>query len=44
MRILQLIDSLNAGGSERVAVNYANALATRIKAKYIKSRRLFVFK
>jgi hypothetical protein len=26
MRILQLIDSLEAGGAERMAVNYANAL------------------
>lgn len=26
MRILQLIDSLDAGGAERMAVNYANAL------------------
>lgn len=30
MRILQLIDSLEAGGAERMAVNYANALADRI--------------
>lgn len=27
MRILQMIDSLEAGGAERMAVNYANALA-----------------
>nr|WP_315152694.1 glycosyltransferase [uncultured Flavobacterium sp.] len=27
MRILQLIDSLEAGGAERMALNYANALA-----------------
>jgi len=27
MRILQLIDSLQVGGAERMAVNYANALA-----------------
>ena len=27
MRIVQLIDSLEAGGAERMAVNYANALA-----------------
>ncbi|MGV8995195.1 MAG: glycosyltransferase [Flavobacterium sp.] len=27
MRILQLIDSLQAGGAERMAVNYANALS-----------------
>lgn len=30
MRILQLIDSLEAGGAERMAVNYANALAKKI--------------
>ncbi len=30
MRILQIIDSLEAGGAERIAVNYANALAGRI--------------
>ncbi|WP_144893057.1 glycosyltransferase [Flavobacterium tiangeerense] len=30
MRIIQLIDTLAAGGSERMAVNYANALNTRI--------------
>lgn len=30
MRILQLIDSLEAGGAERMAVNYANALADEI--------------
>ena len=27
MKVLQLIDSLNAGGAERVAVNYANSLS-----------------
>jgi glycosyltransferase involved in cell wall biosynthesis len=27
MRVLQIIDSLEAGGAERMAVNYANALA-----------------
>jgi glycosyltransferase involved in cell wall biosynthesis len=31
MRILQLIDSLEAGGAERMAVNYVNALAKQIK-------------
>lgn len=31
MRILQLIDSLEAGGAERMAVNYANALAEQIE-------------
>lgn len=30
MRILQIIDSLEAGGAERMAVNYANALAKTI--------------
>jgi glycosyltransferase involved in cell wall biosynthesis len=30
MRILQLIDSLEAGGAERMAANYANALAEQI--------------
>lgn len=29
MRILQLIDSLDAGGAERMAVNYANRLAQK---------------
>nr|WP_315155860.1 glycosyltransferase [uncultured Flavobacterium sp.] len=31
MRIVQLIDSLEAGGAERMAVNYANALADKIE-------------
>lgn len=31
MRILQVIDSLDAGGAERMAVNYANALANEIE-------------
>lgn len=31
MRILQIIDSLEAGGAERMAVNYANALAGTIE-------------
>ena len=31
MRVLQIIDSLNAGGAERMAVNYANALADKIE-------------
>lgn len=30
MRIVQLIDTLEAGGAERMAVHYANALADRI--------------
>lgn len=31
MRIVQLIDSLEAGGAERIAVNYANMLTNRIE-------------
>lgn len=31
MRIVQLIDSLEAGGAERMAVNYANVLAEQIE-------------
>jgi glycosyltransferase involved in cell wall biosynthesis len=31
MRIIQIIDSLEAGGAERMAVNYANALANEIE-------------
>jgi glycosyltransferase involved in cell wall biosynthesis len=31
MRILQLIDSLDAGGSERMAVSFANTLANKIE-------------
>jgi len=31
MRVLQLIDSLEAGGAERIAVSYANALADKIE-------------
>lgn len=30
MRIVQLIDSLDAGGAERMAINYANALSEKI--------------
>ncbi len=30
MRIIQLIDSLEIGGAERMAVNYANALLTKV--------------
>jgi glycosyltransferase involved in cell wall biosynthesis len=29
MRVVQLIDSLNAGGAERIAVNYANSLVNK---------------
>ena len=31
MRIIQLIDSLEAGGAERMAVSYANALSEDIE-------------
>jgi glycosyltransferase involved in cell wall biosynthesis len=31
MRVLQIIDSLDSGGAERMAVNYANALAEKIE-------------
>lgn len=31
MRIIQIIDSLEAGGAERMAVNYANVLASKIE-------------
>jgi glycosyltransferase involved in cell wall biosynthesis len=31
MRVVQIIDSLEAGGAERMAVNYANALACEIE-------------
>ena len=31
MRIIQIIDSLEAGGAERIAVSYANALAEKIE-------------
>jgi glycosyltransferase involved in cell wall biosynthesis len=31
MRIVQIIDSLEVGGAEKMAINYANALSTRIE-------------
>jgi glycosyltransferase involved in cell wall biosynthesis len=31
MRVVQIIDSLEAGGAERMAVNYANALSEKIE-------------
>lgn len=40
MRVLQLIDSLRPGGAERMAVNYANALATRIDGSYLCCTRM----
>lgn len=39
MKVLQLIDSLHAGGTERVAVNIANALCNRINASYLCTTR-----
>ncbi|GAA4235970.1 glycosyltransferase [Postechiella marina] len=39
MRVLQLIDSLNAGGAERVAVNYANGLVGQVERSYLCSTR-----
>jgi len=39
MRVLQLIDSLEAGGAERVAVNYANGLLNRIDGSYLCATR-----
>lgn len=39
MRVLQLIDSLHAGGAERVAVNFANLLTDEIDASFICSTR-----
>lgn len=39
MKVLQLIDSLQAGGAERVAVNYANALVSRIETSYLCATR-----
>lgn len=39
MRIVQIIDSLEAGGAERMAVNYANALALRIEFSGLVSTR-----
>jgi len=39
MRIVQLIDSLDAGGAERMAVNFANALTGKIEFSGIISTR-----
>lgn len=39
MRVLQLIDSLDAGGAERVAITYANTLCNYIDASYLCSTR-----
>ena len=39
MRVIQLIDSLHTGGAERVAVNFANALASKTEGSYICATR-----
>lgn len=39
MRIVQIIDSLEPGGAERMAVNYANALSKKIEFSGIVSTR-----
>lgn len=39
MRVLQLIDSLNTGGAERMAVNLANALSQEIDESYLCATR-----
>ena len=39
MRVLQLIDSLNPGGAERMAVNLANLLVGRIDGSYLCTTR-----
>jgi len=39
MRILQLIDTLEAGGAERMAVNYANALSEKISLSALVATR-----
>ncbi|MAP79601.1 MAG: glycosyltransferase [Aequorivita sp.] len=39
MRVLQLIDSLNPGGAERMAVSLANSLANKIDKSYLCATR-----
>ncbi|WP_405295890.1 glycosyltransferase [Algibacter sp. Ld11] len=39
MKVLQLIDSLEAGGAERVAVNYANGLFDYVDGSYLCATR-----
>jgi glycosyltransferase involved in cell wall biosynthesis len=39
MRIIQIIDSLEAGGAERMAISYANALASKIEFSGIVATR-----
>ena len=35
LRVLQLIDTLNPGGAERMAINLANSLVGEVKASYL---------
>ena len=35
MRVLQLIDSIDAGGAERIAVTFANALADQNQTSHL---------
>lgn len=39
MKVLQLIDSLEAGGAERIAVTFANALAQQTDGSYLATTR-----
>jgi glycosyltransferase involved in cell wall biosynthesis len=39
MRVLQLIDTLEAGGAERMAVNLANALVSKVEKSYLCTTR-----
>ncbi|MGB6267468.1 MAG: glycosyltransferase, partial [Olleya sp.] len=39
MKVLQLIDSLEAGGAERVAVNFANGLVSEVEGSYLCATR-----
>lgn len=39
MRVLQLIDSLEAGGAERMSVNLANTLLTEVEASFLCATR-----
>lgn len=40
MRVLQLIDSLDAGGAERIAVTFANSLCGKIEASHLCTTRM----
>jgi glycosyltransferase involved in cell wall biosynthesis len=39
MKTLQVIDTLDAGGAEKLAVTYANALATEVEASFLCATR-----